>query len=108
MREVCSLMHPKVEFTNFRKTYRNAKPRRTLTVMPRFYFHQRSNGKLAEDRRGRQFGSVDEACAYAIHRTPAILGETLRSATNTYFSTEVSDGKRSLCVVRATVIIERR
>jgi hypothetical protein len=101
-------MHPKVEFTNFRKTYRNAKPRRTLTVMRRFYFNQRSNGKLAEDRRGRQFGSVDEACTYAIHRTPAILGKTLRSATNTYLSTEVFDGKRSICVVRATVIIERR
>jgi hypothetical protein len=93
----------KVELTNFRKTYRNAKPRRALTtVMRRFYFHQRSNGKLSEDRQ-----SVDEACTYAIHRTPAILGETLRSATNTYLSTEVSDGKRSLCVVRATVIIER-
>ena len=73
-----------------------------------FLFHQRSNGKLAEDRRGRQFGSVDEACTYAIHRTPAILGKTLRSATNTYLSTEVFDGKRSICVVRATVIIERR
>ena len=101
-------MQPKVELTNFRKTYRNAKPR-ALTVMPRFYFHQRSNGKLAEDRRGRQFGSVDEACTYAIHRTPPpILGKTLRSATNTYLSTEVFDGKRSICVVRATVIIERR
>ena len=101
-------MHPKVEFTNFRKTYRNAKPRRALTVMRRFYFHQRSNGKLAEDRRGRQFGSVDEACTYAIRRTPTILGKTHRSPTNTYLSTEVFDGKRSICVVRATVIIERR
>jgi hypothetical protein len=26
---------------------------------------------------------------------------------NTYFSTEVSDGQRSLCVVRATVTIEK-
>jgi hypothetical protein len=101
-------MQAKVEFTNFRKTYRSAKPRLALTVMPRLYFHQRSNGKLAEDRRGRQFGSVDEACTYTIHRTPAILGKTLRSATNTYLSTVVFDGKRSICVVRATVIIERR
>ena len=102
-------MHPKVEFTNFRKTYRNAKPRLALkTVMPRFYFHQRSNGQLAEDWRGRQFGSVDEACTYAIRRTPTILGKTHRSPTNTYLSTEVSGGKCSICVVRATVIIERR
>ena len=92
-------MHSKVEFTNFRKTYRNAKPRLALTLMPRFYFH---SVQMESWRR------TDEACTYAIHRTPAILGKTLRSATNTYLSTEVFDGKRSICVVRATVIIERR
>jgi hypothetical protein len=76
--------------------------------MPRFYFHQRSNGQLAEDRLGRQFASADKACAHAVRRTSALLGKNLSSTTNTYFSTEISDGKRSLCVVRGTVIIERR
>jgi hypothetical protein len=76
--------------------------------MPRFYFHQRSNGRLEEDRRGRLFESLDDACAHAVCRTPSFLGKSLRSTTNTYFSTEVTDGKRSLCVIRGTVIIERR
>jgi hypothetical protein len=75
--------------------------------MARFYFHRRSNGALARDERGRDFGSEDEACAHAIHSTPILLGNALRSMANTYFSTEVSDGQRSLCVVRATVTIEK-
>jgi hypothetical protein len=76
--------------------------------MPQFYFHQRSNGQLAEDRRGRQFASADEACTHAIHITPVFLRKIARSmAANSYLSTEVTDGKRTLCVVRGTVIIER-
>jgi hypothetical protein len=38
----------------------------------------------------------------------ALLRKTLNSTTNTYLSTEISDGERSLCVVRRTVIIHRR
>jgi hypothetical protein len=33
--------------------------------------------------------------------------KTLSSTTNTYL-TEISDGERSFCVVRRTVIIDRR
>jgi hypothetical protein len=76
--------------------------------MPRFYFHQLLNGQLAEDWRGRQFGNADDACAYAVHRTATVLRKTVHSATNTYLNTEVSDGKRTLCVVRGKVIIDRR
>jgi hypothetical protein len=37
--------------------------------MPRYYFHQHMNGRrLAEDRRGRLFGNVTEACTYALCR----------------------------------------
>ena len=38
----------------------------------------------------------------------ALLRNALGSTTNTYLSTEISDGERSLCVVRRTVIIDRR
>ena len=80
--------------------------------MPRFYFHQHLNGEMAEDRRGRKFASADEACAHAVYYlTPAVLRKTASfaaAAANTYLATEVSDGKRTLWVVRATVIIERR
>jgi uncharacterized protein DUF6894 len=44
----------------------------------RYYFHQHLNGRSAEDRRGRQFGNAGEACSYAVHRTAAMLGKTIR------------------------------
>ena len=76
--------------------------------MSRYYFHHRTNGELASDRRGRQFESHDAACDHAVRLTPAILGKLIQSTTNTYLTTEVTDGERSLFVVRGTVIIERR
>ena len=76
--------------------------------MPRFYFHHRSNGQLVEDQRGLQFPNAEEANAYAIRRTSDVLGQTLSSTVNTYLTIEVTNGERSLCVVRGTVIIERR
>jgi hypothetical protein len=76
--------------------------------MSRYYFHRRANGELARDRRGRQFESYDSACDHAVRRTPSILGKLIQSTTNTYLTTEVTDGERSLFVVRGTVIIERR
>jgi hypothetical protein len=71
--------------------------------MSRYYFHRRANGELARDRRGRQFESHDAACDHAVRRTPSILGKLIQS---TYLTTEVTDGERSLFVVRGTVIIE--
>ena len=77
-------------------------------LMPRFYFHHRSNGRLAEDQHGLQFPNAEEASAYAIRRTSDVLGQTLSSTINTYLTIEVTNGERSLCVIRGTVIIERR
>jgi hypothetical protein len=76
--------------------------------MPRFYFHHRSNGQLKEDQRGLRFRNAEQASAYAIRRTSDGLGQTLSSTHNTYLTIEVTNGERSLCVVRGTVIIERR
>ena len=77
--------------------------------MPRFYFHQYLNGRLAEDRRGQQFQTADEACAHAVRRTPVLLSKTVRCATgDTYLNTEVSDGKHTVFVVRGKVIVEKR
>jgi hypothetical protein len=75
--------------------------------MPRFYFHQHLNGQVAEDRRGRQFANIKEACEHVVHRIPAVLRKTIRTTRNTYLATEISDGKRTLAVVRAKVIIEK-
>jgi hypothetical protein len=76
--------------------------------MPRFYFHHRSNGQLEEDQRGLRFPNADKALTHAIRRTSDVLGQTLSSTANTYLTIEVTDGERSLCVVRGTVTIERR
>ncbi len=62
--------------------------------MSRYYFHRR--GELARDRRGRQFESHDAACDHAVRRTPSILGKLIQSTTNTYLTTEVTDGEREL------------
>jgi hypothetical protein len=74
--------------------------------VPRFYFHQHLNGKLAEDRRGRLFANVKEACEYVVHRTPVVLGKTVRTTGDIYLATQITDGKRTLAIVRAKVIIE--
>jgi hypothetical protein len=77
--------------------------------MPRFYFQQHMNGRrLAEDRRGHLFGNVAQACDYALCRAPRLLNKSLRSAPkDTYLSTEVSDGKRTLFIIRGKVTSEK-
>jgi hypothetical protein len=78
-----------------------------VTLMPQFYFNQYVNGRrLPDDRRGRQFTSEEEARTYAVWRTPALLRKILRSATtDIYLATEVSDGERTLCIVRGKLLI---
>jgi hypothetical protein len=75
--------------------------------MPQFYFNRYVNGRRApNDRLGRQFVSEEEARTYAVWRTPALLRKTLRSATtDIYLPTEVSDGERTLCIVRGKLLI---
>jgi hypothetical protein len=76
--------------------------------VPRFYFRQYVNGQwMAKDRRGREFASPAEACTYGIRRAPALLRRFLRPKVNTYLSTEISDGKRTLFIIRGKVISEK-
>jgi hypothetical protein len=77
--------------------------------MRRFFFHQYINGRrLTEDRRGHLFGDAAEACTYALCRAPRLLDKILRTtAKNTYLSTEVRDGKRTLFIIRGKVTTEK-
>jgi hypothetical protein len=77
--------------------------------MPQFYFQQHMNGqRLEEDTRGRLFGNVAEACTYALCRAPRLLNRKLRSTPrDTYLSTEVSDGKRTLFIIRGKITSEK-
>jgi hypothetical protein len=77
--------------------------------VPRFYFRQYVNGqRMAQDRTGREFASPAEACSYGVRRAPALLRKILRLNMNTYLSTEISDGKRTLFIVRGKVTSEKQ
>ena len=76
--------------------------------MPKFYFHKHLNGKTVPDRRGTSLHNEDEACAYAVRCTPLALKKSVSRAKDTYLAWEVSDGERTICVVRGKVVIEKR
>lgn len=76
--------------------------------MPRYFFHQHVRGQKIEDPRGKLFPTDGTACHKAVQRMPANLKRAAVRSHNTYVATEVTDGNRTLCVVRGTVIVERR
>jgi hypothetical protein len=77
--------------------------------MPQFYFRQYVNGQwMAKDWKGREFASLSEACTYAVRRAPGLLRKTLRLDANTYLSTEISDGERTLSIIRGKVTSEKQ
>jgi hypothetical protein len=75
--------------------------------MPRFYFHKHLNGKTAPDRRGTSLRNENDACAHAVRCTHLALRKSASCAKNTYLSWEVSDGERTIYVVRGKVLIEK-
>jgi hypothetical protein len=83
------------------------KQQQQVTLMPQFYFNRYVNGRwLPNDRSGCQFTSEQDARTWALWRTPALLRKTLRAATtDIYLATEVSDGERTLCIVRGKLLI---
>jgi hypothetical protein len=85
--------------------------------MPMFYFHVRSNGRLEEDRRGRQYDDQQEACVDAIKSMPQLLAKALKSAPqmrtkpvqhgNVYVTVNVVDEQHCGCVVKGTVVVSK-
>ena len=77
--------------------------------MPRFYFRQYVNGQqMAKDRRGREFADPAEACMYGVRSVPGLLRKNMRPRVNTYLSTEISDGNRTLFIIRGKVTSEKQ
>ena len=77
--------------------------------MPQFYFRQYMNGQqMAKDGDGREFASLTDACTYTIRRAPGLLSKILRLDANTYLATEISDGERTLFIIRGKVTSEKR
>ncbi len=76
--------------------------------MPKFYFRHYVNGQwITNGFRGREFASPSEACTYAVSCIPDLLRRVLRLDTNTYLSTEVSDGERTRFIIRSKVTSEK-
>lgn len=76
--------------------------------MPRYFFHQHVRGQKTEDLHGKLFPTDATACHRATHQMPAELKRAALRSRNTYVATEVTNGHRTLFVVRGTVIVERR
>jgi hypothetical protein len=76
--------------------------------MPQFYFRQCMNGQQMAKDGGREFASLAEACTYAVRRSPGLLRKILRLDANTYLSTEISDGERTLFIIRGKVTSEKQ
>ncbi len=77
--------------------------------MPIFYFQQHLNGRQSSNnRRARQFDSGADACVHAFYSMPGLLRKNLSKRKDTFVSTEVSDGKRTLYIVRGKVTSEKQ
>ncbi|WP_425304829.1 DUF6894 family protein [Bradyrhizobium erythrophlei] len=74
----------------------------------RFYFYKHINGQTLPDRRGTTLRNNSEACAHAVRCTPLTLSKLARSGKSTYHAWQVSDGQRTIYVVRGKVVIEKR
>ena len=72
--------------------------------MSQFYFHVRSNGILVEDQVGSAYQSDSEACAFAVGAI-GLLAEALQ-ARNTHVTTNICNDVGSVCVVRASIVVE--
>jgi hypothetical protein len=76
--------------------------------MGRFYFHRHLNGQRASDQKGVLLDGGGAACAYAVRRMPETLKRALRQRrANVHAATEVSDGTRTLYIIRGKIIVEK-
>ncbi len=76
--------------------------------MARFYFHRHLNGQRATDRKGVLLDGGGAACAYAVRRMPGALRQALRQQrADVHAATEISDGTRTLYIVRGKIIVEK-
>jgi hypothetical protein len=74
--------------------------------MARFFFHRQQNGKLIEDHTGRRFADEKAACRYAFRRAATAIGR-IKNPSDTYVGIEVTDGSRTCCIVRASIVLEK-
>lgn len=75
--------------------------------MPRYFFPQHVRGQKIEDPVGELLPTDEAACYRAAQRMPGDLQRTAEPSNNTYVAIEVTNGTRTLFVIRGTVVVER-
>jgi hypothetical protein len=76
--------------------------------MPRYFFHEHVRGERTEDPSGTTLPSNGAACHRAMKRTPANLKKAEDVSRNTHVATEVTNGERTLFIVRGKVTVEKQ
>ena len=76
--------------------------------MPRYFFHQHIRGQKTQDSSGIMLSTDAAACYRAVQRTPANLKMAENASRDTHVATEVTNGERTLFVVRGKVTVEKR
>jgi hypothetical protein len=77
--------------------------------MARFYFHRYVNGQAVIDQKGVVLDDDGAACTYAVRRMPSALRRALgRQRPDVHAATEISNGTRTLYVIRGKIMVERR
>lgn len=70
--------------------------------MARYFLHRQLGGEFSEDVVGRWFSDQEAACRAAFRQAATAIG---RTKENLHIGIEVSDGTRTCCVVRASIVI---
>lgn len=87
---------------------RNESCHSPFVVMARFYFHRHLNGQKTADQTGVLLEGNGAACAYAVRRMPGALKDGLRQQrADVHAATEISDGTRTLYIIRGKITVER-
>jgi hypothetical protein len=75
--------------------------------MPRYFFHQYIRGHMTEDPSGMLLPTW-RSMSPRLTADPARLKRAEEDSSNTHVATEVTDGNRTLFVVRGKIVVERR
>ena len=70
--------------------------------MGRFFLHRQQNGESIEDVVGRRYSDQQAACSAAFRLAATAIG---RAKDDLHIGIEVSDGTRTCCIVRASIVI---
>jgi Domain of unknown function (DUF6894) len=74
--------------------------------MHRYYFHDHLDETVTMDSKGALFQDDETAIHHAVHRTHTLLKGAIRRRTGINTATEISNGKRTIYVVRGKIAAE--